>query len=103
FSFGWGLTDGELKEGPATLKLLGDEKCEMWRQLDAVLITDDLAYQPVMREKPPFAYFDAFKLQPNVAAFARTGSGEEPRSGERSHESWRGSAKNLTSGSSWKR
>src|SRR6185295_17168036 len=50
FSFGWGAIEGELKEGPATLELAVTRKSEGWRQLDAVLITDDLNYQPVMRE-----------------------------------------------------
>src|ERR1044071_1999748 len=85
FSFGWGNIEGNLKEGPATLELAVTRKSEGWRQLDAVLITDDLNYQPVMREKPPFAYFDAFKLEPKDGA------------------SWRGSAKNLPIGASWKR
>jgi len=103
FSFGWGSIDGELRDGPATLKLLADEQCETWRQLDAVLITDDFQYQPVGREKPSFAYFDAFALQPDVAAFARTRAGEGPRSGERGYNAWRGSGKNLNVGASWKR
>lgn len=85
FSFGWGFVEGDLKQGPATLKLIAEEKCEAWRQLDAVLITDDLNYTPVFREKPPFAYFDSFKIQPNNGA------------------SWRGSGKNLKIGASWKR
>ncbi len=35
-----------------------------WRQVDAILITDDLKYTPNGREKPPFAYLAGFELQP---------------------------------------
>jgi hypothetical protein len=36
--------------------------------VDAILITDDLKYEPVGREKPPFAYLAAFDLQPKDGA-----------------------------------
>jgi hypothetical protein len=85
FSFGWASVEGDLKEGGATVKLIVDEKAETWRQVDAVLITDDLGYTPVMREKPPFAYFDAFTRRPKDGA------------------AWRGSAKNLSVGAPSKR
>src|SRR5439155_4639441 len=85
FSFGWGPLDGELKTGPATLSLLIDKPGEAWRQVDAVLITDDLKYTPVAREKPPFAYFAGMKLRPKDGA------------------AWRGSAADLKPGASWQR
>ncbi len=37
-------------------------------QVDAILITDDLTYTPVGREKPPFAYLAAFDLHPKDGA-----------------------------------
>jgi hypothetical protein len=85
FSFGWGKLEGNLAEGPAKLRLLVNKAGEAWRQLDAVLITDDASYVPYAREKPPFAYYGAFALQPKDGA------------------SWRGSAKDLTVGANWKR
>jgi hypothetical protein len=85
FAFGWGSVEGNLAEGPAQLKLLVNKTGEAWRHLDAVLITDDLAYIPCGREKPHFAYYDAFKLQPKDGA------------------AWRGSADGLQIGKDWKR
>src|SRR5262249_19143147 len=49
---------------------------EAWRQVDALLITDDLDYIPVGREKPPFAYFASFALRPDAHLSFR-GSGKE--------------------------
>ena len=64
FSFGWGVIDGELAAGRARLTLTIDKAGEAWRQVDAVLVTDDLAYTPIGREKPPFAYLGAFDAKP---------------------------------------
>ena len=86
FAFGWGAIDGTLQAGPANLRLLIDKPGEGWRQVDAILITDDLAYTPVMREKPKYAYFDAFNLHPQS-----TGAG------------WRRNPPDLQAGAGWKR
>jgi len=64
FSFGWGAFDGDLAEGPARIDVIIDKAGEGWRQVDAILITDDLKYVPAGREKPPFAYLAAFDFQP---------------------------------------
>jgi hypothetical protein len=64
FSFGWGSLEAKLEAGPARLTISIDKAGEAWRQVDAVLITDDEKYVPVGREKPPFAYFSSFALQP---------------------------------------
>lgn len=64
FSFAWASLDGDLAAGPARLTLAIDRPGEAWRQVDAVLLTDDLAHVPVGREKPPFAYFASFALVP---------------------------------------
>lgn len=67
FSFGWGSFDCTLAESKGDLtrvELVIDKAGEEWRQLDAVLITDDLNYTPHGREKPPFAYAAAFDLHP---------------------------------------
>src|SRR5215212_825006 len=85
FSFGWGPADATLQAGPARVSLTIDKPGEGWRQVDCVLITDDLEYVPVGREKPPFAYLKAF--------------GERPKDGA----AWRGSARGLQVGSNWKR
>lgn len=85
FSFGWGSADCGLQAGPSRLSLTIDKAGEGWRQVDCVLITDDLEYVPVGREKPPFAYLKAF--------------GEWPKDGA----AWRGSAKGLKVGAGWKR
>src|SRR5262249_31798175 len=68
FSFGWGPLDAKLDAGPARLMFSIDKAGEAWRQVDAVLITDDDKYTPVGREKPPFAYFSSFGLQPKDGA-----------------------------------
>jgi hypothetical protein len=84
FSFGWASVDGELGAGPARLQLLIDKPGEAWRQVDAILITDDLEYTPVGREKPPFAYLATFGMKPEGTA-------------------WRGSGKGIQIGATWKR
>jgi hypothetical protein len=81
FSFGWGSFDAELMRGPARVRLVIDKAGEAWRQVDVVLLTDDLDWTPIGREKPPFAYLTAMGLRP-------------PR-----ETSWRGSAKELLAAS----
>ena len=76
FSFGWGSFDAELKRGPATVKLIIDKAGEAWRQIDVVLLTDDLGWTPNGREKPPFAYLKTMKLRPPPGSAWR-GSGKE--------------------------
>lgn len=78
FSFGWGSFDGTLAEGPARIEVAAEKAGEAWRQVDAILITDDLAYTPNGREKPPFAYLGAFDIHPKDAG------------------KWRGTPKDLT-------
>src|SRR5262249_31781445 len=51
FSFGWGHVDGDLQAGPARLALSINKPGEAWRQVDALLLTDDLAFTPAGREK----------------------------------------------------
>ena len=68
FSFGWGSFDADLAEGKARIDVVIDKAGEAWRQVDAILITDDLTYTPVGREKPPFAYLAAFDLHPKDGA-----------------------------------
>jgi hypothetical protein len=64
FSFGWTSVEGDLAAGPARVLLTIDKAGQAWRQVDALLLTDDLDYTPVGREKPPFAYFSGFALRP---------------------------------------
>ena len=68
-----------MAEGPARIELTIDKPGEGWRQVDAVCVTDDPAFTPVGREKPPFAYLDSFALHPKDGP------------------AWRGSGKELTS------
>src|SRR5207253_1996880 len=77
FSFGWGSFDGTLTDGASRIEVAIDKAGEAWRQVDAILITDDLNYTPSGREKPPFAYLSAFDLYPKDTA-------------------WRGSGRDLT-------
>ena len=64
FSFGWGSFDADLPAGPAKLRLVIDKKGEAWRQIDAVMLTTDLDYEPLGREKPTFAYLKALDVRP---------------------------------------
>src|SRR5262249_47316394 len=68
FSFGWGSLDAKLEEGPARLRLVIDKAGEAWRQLDTVLLTDDLSFTPAGREKPNFEYQKSFSLRPKDGA-----------------------------------
>jgi hypothetical protein len=79
FSFGWGFVEGELAEGKARIEVAIDKAGEAWRQVDAILVTDDLKYTPVGREKPPFAYLAAFDLQPKDGAAWRGKGVPEPK------------------------
>jgi hypothetical protein len=85
FSFAWDGVEGTLTEGPARLALTIDKAGQGWRQVDALLLTDDLKYVPAGREKPAFAYQAGFDLRPPAGA------------------SWRGSGKGLAVGAGWKR
>jgi hypothetical protein len=85
FSFGWGALEADLTAGPARLTLSIDKAGQAWRQIDAVLITDDMQFAPVGREKPPFGYLAAFQMEPKDGA------------------AWRGSAKDLAVGKQWRR
>jgi hypothetical protein len=84
FSFGWGNVTGQLQEGPAKLSLIIEKASDKWRQLDSVLVTDDLDYVPFHREKPPFAYTMVATMQPPQA-------------------SWRGVFSTTQTGASWNR
>jgi hypothetical protein len=85
FSFAWDKMEGDLPAGPGRLSIAIDKKGQAWRQVDAILITDDLDYTPAGREKPPFGYLSTMNVYPK--------EGTE----------WRGSAKDLKPGESWKR
>jgi hypothetical protein len=77
FSFGWGSSaEFTLEQGPARVELVIDKPGGAWRQVDALLITDDLAYEPVGREKPPFGYFATAGLRP-ADGVAFRGSGKD--------------------------
>lgn len=79
FSFGWGSVQGKLEKGPARLVLAIDKAGQAWRQLDAVLITDDAKFVPHGREKPAFVYQAAMRLQPeNGASWRGDGKGVKP-------------------------
>ncbi|MBI2804341.1 MAG: hypothetical protein HYX68_05075 [Planctomycetes bacterium] len=70
FSFAWSSFDATLKEGSARLVVSIDKPGQAWRQVDAILVTDDLAFTPSGREKPRFAYQSAFGLRdPNGASW----------------------------------
>ncbi len=84
FSFAWASIDVTLDSGPATLTLGIDQPAQAWRQLDALLLTDNLSYTPAHREKPPFHYFSSFNLPPSTLP-----------------QNLRGSAKNLPIASTW--
>ncbi len=75
FSFGWGVLDAQLDAGPAELRLSIDKPGEAWRQLDAVLLTDDANFIPTGREKPRFVYESAIDLQPRDTSWR--GQGKE--------------------------
>jgi hypothetical protein len=56
WSFAWdGSPAVELKKGRARLSIEIEKAAEARRQVDCVLVTNDLDFQPVGRQKPPFA------------------------------------------------
>jgi hypothetical protein len=79
FAFGWAAIEGKLEVGPAQLVLSIDKAGQAWRQVDAVLITDDLKYVPEGREKPSFVFHESFALEPKDGAAWR-GKGTAPSS-----------------------
>ncbi|MBX3397784.1 MAG: hypothetical protein KF873_03515 [Gemmataceae bacterium] len=96
FSFGWTSVDGDLAAGPARLEVSIDKPGDGWRQIDAILITDDLSFLPNGREKPLFAYRDSFSLQPkNGAAWRGSAKGiamdcKRPQLARRDYTMWAG-------------
>ena len=97
FAFGWGKVEGDLQAGPATLRLIVDKPGQAWRQVDAVLITDDPAYEPVGREKPPFAYQAAFAQRPAAGMKPGMAAGKawkRPPLGGRDFAMWTGAGTN---------
>lgn len=85
FSFGWAYIEGEIPQGQSILKLIINKPGEAWRQVDAICITDDFQWIPYGREKPQFSYFSSFDIR------------------DSSKRAWRGSGKQLNTGSIWKR
>ena len=63
-----------LKAGPTQITLLVDKPGEARRHADALLLTNDLEFEPNGREKPPFAYYavldDWNKTRPDVELLA---------------------------------
>jgi hypothetical protein len=92
FSFGWGVLDAKLDMGPAQLRLSIDKPGEAWRQLDAVLITDDASFIPRGREKPRFVYESTMDLQPQSAwrGDGKVKSPTRPRLAGRDFAMWTG-------------
>lgn len=83
FSFGWDFVETDIPEGQAVLKLTINRPAKVWRQVDALCITDDMDWIPNGREKPAFSYFSSFNLKSDIQI--------------------RGNARNLQIGSIWKR
>jgi hypothetical protein len=80
FSFGWDHATTTLAEGSAKLEVIIDRAGEAWRQVDVILITDDLKFVPVGREKPAFAYEKSFALEPKYG-YKWRGSGKDLKPG----------------------
>jgi hypothetical protein len=78
FSFAWASFDADLPRGPARLRLVIDRAGEAWRQVDALLLTTDLAWAPHGRHKPPFGYLSAMRLRPADGDKWRGGGLPEP-------------------------
>jgi hypothetical protein len=79
FAFAWAVLDAKLEAGPARLILSIDKAGQGWRQIDAILISDDAKFVPEGRAKPPFAYQQSFALHPsNGAAWRGTGKPSFP-------------------------
>jgi hypothetical protein len=56
WSFAWdGSPAVALKRGPARLSIEVEKAADARRQVDCVLVTNDLDFKPVGRQKPPFA------------------------------------------------
>jgi hypothetical protein len=68
WAFGWGMAEGDLPAGPAELQLVIDAPSEARRHVDAFLITDDLSFRPLLREKPPFHYWAPLQREVHAAA-----------------------------------
>jgi hypothetical protein len=73
WAFGWGQTRAQLLAGPLEIELFAAAPTQAARHLDALLLTDDLAYRPRGRQKPPFAAFallEAARQRPAPTALA---------------------------------
>jgi hypothetical protein len=52
WAFTWAAQSAELAKGPATLKLLATTKEGQPRQIDVIVLTTDVAYRPLIKERP---------------------------------------------------
>jgi len=57
WAFGWASAEATLEAGAAEIQVMADAPTEARRQFDALLITDDMAFRPHLREKPDFSYW----------------------------------------------
>ena len=52
WAFGWAMHPAELAKGPATLKLASTTKDPQPRQIDAIVLTTDANYRPLIKDRP---------------------------------------------------
>ena len=52
WAFAWDRRQAPLKKGPATVRLLATTKDPEPRQIDAIVLTTDAAYRPLIKEQP---------------------------------------------------
>ena len=55
WAFAWDDAPATLAKGPARISIELDKAAQARRQVDCVLVTNDLAYVPQGRRKPDFA------------------------------------------------
>jgi len=66
WAFGWGSAEANLEAGAAEVQVMADAPTEARRQVDTIVITDDMNFRPLLREKPAFAYWaplEAFRTR----------------------------------------
>jgi len=85
FSFGWDGLEAKLAQGPARVHLIIDKPGEGWRQVDALLLTDDLTFVPSGRQKPRFAYQTAVNLMPKAGERFRGAEVKPPAKADWKH------------------
>ena len=94
WAFGWQGLDVSLRRGPATLSLLSTTRDPQPRQIDVVVLTTDVDYRPLVKDRPPSATWqvlDGYRrgIPANLEPLARRVPVGNAPAGFEPHPAWK--------------